>query len=165
MERQHPVERMAKSVPGKTDTGSTGHHTTYIGKYGPDVPDPIPTAPLYPVGYAPHVYAQTDPDGRNEISNGPTGAIQLPGNGSAPGTSCFPYFPPGYGSNSSAERIACQNGNPISATNPISTTNPITYRNPAAYTVYKPALYTNTVYNSDVNPPLTGSSFIDPRQQ
>jgi hypothetical protein len=136
--------------------GTTVNGTSYIGKYGPDhggeVPVPIPTAPLYPVGYAAHVYAQTDPDGRNELQgNVPTGRILLPGGDptNAPATSCFPFFPQGYGSNSTPERIA---GGQLIGSGP--NINPITYRHPAAYSAYKPYLYTNTPYGSDYNPPL-----------
>lgn len=131
---------------GRQIQGAQGITTTYIGKYGPDIPNPIPTAPMYQVGYAAHAYAQIDSDGRNETPKGGNAAtlpMQLPGtNANAPATTCFPYFPLGYGSNSTAERIAGGlNGAAIS------------YRHPAAYAVYKPPLYTNTVYNSDFNPP------------
>jgi hypothetical protein len=102
---------------------------SYSGKYGTNK---IPDSPLFPTGSAAHVYAPADLDGSNETAGYvATAPIQLPGTNAttSPANSCFPYFPPGYGSGSALERA----------------------NHPAAYAVYKSPLYTNNLVTGTAN--------------
>jgi hypothetical protein len=115
-------------------------NASYYGKYGKNL---VPSGLLFPTGSFAHIYGQADLDGRNELAGGAsTGSIQLPGTaGTAPANSCFPYFPPGYGSGSAKERA----------------------NHPAGYVAYKPALY--TVNDDHVFLPADMEALLRPNSQ
>ena len=96
----------------------TGNGTAY-GKYGRDQ---VPSGTLFASSSPAHIYGQGDLDGSNEQANGTaTAPFLLPARVPPPRQRFpFPYFPPGYGSGSPAER---QN-------------------HPAAYSVFKSMLAT-----------------------
>jgi hypothetical protein len=74
------------------------------GRYGRDK-QPAVVGTSAPAGLRPHVYAQVDFDACQEGAGfTPTPAFQLPSAISRPWSS-FPFYPPGYGDGSAAERL------------------------------------------------------------